>query len=40
MWVIIFDILYTYPKLDLREWAPKHEKLGKVVMLTVEEVQV
>ena len=26
------------PKYDLREWAPDHEKMGKGVTLTKEEV--
>ncbi|MHB8128960.1 MAG: YdbC family protein [Mobilitalea sp.] len=26
------------PKYDIREWAPKHEKMGKGVTLTKEEV--
>jgi hypothetical protein len=25
------------PKLDIREWAPGHEKMGKGVTLTTEE---
>ncbi|MDR3302807.1 MAG: hypothetical protein LBS86_00150 [Treponema sp.] len=25
------------PKLDIREWAPDHEKMGKGVTLTTEE---
>ena len=27
------------PKFDLREWAPDHEKMGKGVTLTVEELK-
>ncbi len=27
------------PKLDIREWAPEHEKMGKGVTLTEEEAQ-
>jgi hypothetical protein len=27
------------PKYDLREWAPDHEKMGKGVTLTVEELK-
>lgn len=27
------------PKYDLRDWAPDHEKMGKGVTLTVEEVE-
>jgi hypothetical protein len=27
------------PKYDLREWAPEHEKMGKGVTLTVEELR-
>lgn len=26
-------------KYDLREWAPKHEKMGKGITLTVEELK-
>jgi hypothetical protein len=26
------------PKYDLRDWAPEHEKMGKGVTLTVEEL--
>jgi hypothetical protein len=26
------------PKYDLREWAPEHEKMGKGVTLTEEEI--
>ena len=25
------------PKLDIREWAPGHEKMGKGITLTMEE---
>jgi len=25
------------PKLDIRDWAPEHEKMGKGVTLTTEE---
>ena len=28
------------PKYDLREWAPEHEKMGKGVTLTDEEVAI
>lgn len=28
------------PKLDIRDWAPDHEKMGKGVSLTAEEVAV
>ena len=27
------------PKYDIRDWAPNHEKMGKGVTLTEEEVQ-
>ncbi|NLD18968.1 MAG: hypothetical protein GX663_01785 [Clostridiales bacterium] len=27
------------PKYDLREWAPEHEKMGKGITLTKEEMQ-
>ncbi len=27
------------PKYDLRDWAPEHEKMGKGVTLTLEEVR-
>ena len=27
------------PKYDIREWAPKHEKMGKGVTLTKEELE-
>jgi hypothetical protein len=27
------------PKYDLRDWAPDHEKMGKGVTLSVEEVR-
>jgi hypothetical protein len=27
------------PKYDLRDWAPQHEKMGKGVTLTVEELK-
>ncbi len=27
------------PKYDIREWAPGHEKMGKGVILTKEEVE-
>lgn len=27
------------PKYDLREWAPEHEKMGKGVTLTEEELR-
>jgi len=26
------------PKYDIREWSPEHEKMGKGITLTVEEV--
>ena len=26
------------PKYDIREWAPEHEKMGKGVTLTAEEI--
>ncbi|WPK10315.1 YdbC family protein [Lysinibacillus louembei] len=28
------------PKYDIREWAPEHEKMGKGITLSEEEVQV
>ena len=28
------------PKYDIRDWAPEHEKMGKGVTLTEEEVQI
>lgn len=28
------------PKLDIRDWAPEHEKMGKGVTLTEEEGKV
>lgn len=28
------------PKYDLRDWAPQHEKMGKGVTLTAEELKV
>lgn len=28
------------PKYDIREWAPEHEKMGKGVTLTKEELKV
>lgn len=28
------------PKYDLRDWAPEHEKMGKGITLSEEEVQV
>ena len=28
----------TAPKLDIRDWAPNHEKMGKGITLTAEEV--
>ena len=28
------------PKLDVRDWAPEHEKMGKYVTLTDEEAKV
>ena len=28
------------PKYDIREWAPEHEKMGKGVTLTKEELEV
>ncbi|MBO0959669.1 YdbC family protein [Neobacillus sp. MM2021_6] len=27
------------PKFDLRDWAPEHEKMGKGVTLSVEELK-
>lgn len=27
------------PKYDLRDWSPDHEKMGKGITLTVDEVQ-
>lgn len=27
------------PKYDLRDWAPEHEKMGKGVTLTLDEVK-
>ena len=27
------------PKYDIREWAPEHEKMGKEVTLTKEELE-
>lgn len=27
------------PKYDLREWAPEHEKMGKGVTLTIDELK-
>lgn len=27
------------PKYDIRDWAPEHEKMGKGITLTKEEVQ-
>lgn len=27
------------PKLDIRDWAPEHEKMGKGVTLTKEEAE-
>ena len=27
-------------KYDLREWAPKHEKMGKGVTLTMDELKL
>lgn len=27
------------PKYDLRDWAPKHEKMGKGVTLSVDELK-
>lgn len=28
------------PKLDIRDWAPEHEKMGKGVTLTEEEAKL
>lgn len=28
------------PKYDLRDWAPDHEKMGKGITLSVEELQL
>lgn len=27
------------PKLDIRDWAPEHEKMGKGITLTTEEAE-
>ena len=27
------------PKYDLREWDPTHEKMGKVITLSIEEIK-
>lgn len=27
------------PKFDLREWAPEHEKMGKGITLSIEELK-
>ncbi len=27
------------PKYDLRDWSPKHEKMGKGITLTTDEIQ-
>ena len=27
------------PKYDIRDWAPEHEKMGKAVTLSVEELK-
>ncbi|MGG0835049.1 PC4/YdbC family ssDNA-binding protein [Priestia aryabhattai] len=27
------------PKYDLRDWAPEHEKMGKGITLTIEELR-
>ena len=27
------------PKLDIRDWAPEHEKMGKGITLTEEEAE-
>ncbi len=27
------------PKLDIRDWAPNHEKMGKGITLTADEVE-
>lgn len=27
------------PKYDLRDWAPKHEKMGKGITISVEELK-
>ncbi|WP_081842035.1 PC4/YdbC family ssDNA-binding protein [Lachnoclostridium phytofermentans] len=29
----------TAPKYHIREWAPKHEKMGKGIILTKEEIE-
>lgn len=29
----------TAPKYDLRDWAPEHEKMGKGITLSADEVQ-
>ena len=28
------------PKLDIRDWAPEHEKMGKGITLTEEEAEI
>ena len=28
------------PKYDLREWAPDHEKMGKGITLSAEEIKI
>ncbi|BAM46727.1 YdbC family protein [Amphibacillus xylanus] len=28
------------PKYDIRDWAPEHEKMGKGITLSKEEVQI
>ena len=28
------------PKYDLREWAPEHEKMGKGITLSAEELKI
>lgn len=28
------------PKLDIRDWAPDHEKMGKGISLSAEEVEI
>jgi hypothetical protein len=31
---------HAKPKLDIREWAPNHEKMGKGISLSAEEVAI
>ncbi|KEH99143.1 seryl-tRNA synthetase [Clostridium botulinum C/D str. BKT12695] len=30
---------YKEPKYDLRDWAPEHEKMGKGITLTLDELK-